>query len=196
MRAPTIGRSRRGMQRRLAEIGLARRVRLHIFANAFKLAAAHVLQVLPLGSLRRRLVQIHRNLVALPDFLASAARDGDAILQRHAFDRDERNHVGSAQAGMRARVLGQVDQFSGFADAANRRLGHIDGIADQGDDAAVVIGVHLAIEEIDAIHLHGFEDGIDASLVAPFREVGNTFDECGHNDQDKAKGGRRVSDRR
>ena len=96
--------------------------------------------------------------------------------------------------GMRARVLGQVDQLGSFADAADRRLGDVDRIADQGNDAAVVIGIHLAVEEIDAVHLHGFKDGVDASLVAPFREVRNTFDECGHKDQDKAERAIRRND--
>jgi hypothetical protein len=51
-----------------------------------------------------------------------------------------------------------------------------------------VVRVHLAIEEVNAIHLHGFENGIDASFVAPFREVRNTFNERGHKHQDKTAG--------
>ena len=86
---------------------------------------------------------------------------------------------------MRARVLGEVDQLGGLADAANRSFGYVHRIADQRDHAAVVIGVHLAIEQINAVHLHGFDNGIDASFVAPFGEVWYTFDECGHKYQDK-----------
>ncbi len=90
---------------------------------------------------------------------------------------------------MRSRVFGQVDQFGGLANAANGGLGYIHRIAHQGDDAAVVIGVHLAVEQIDAVHFHGFDNGVDFGFVAPFREVGYTFDECGHKDQDKTWGG-------
>src|ERR1700759_662464 len=86
---------------------------------------------------------------------------------------------------MRARVLGEIDQLSGFSDTAYRSLSHIDRIAHKGNDAAVVIGVHLAVEEIDSVHLHGFDDGVDATFVASFGEVRYTFDECGHKDQDK-----------
>ena len=104
----------------------------------------------------------------------------DAILQRDTFDRDERDHVGRAHARMRAGMLGEVNQLGGLADAADGSLGNVRRIADQGDDAAIMVGVHLAVEQINAVHLHGFQDGVDAGLVAAFREVGNTFDECGH----------------
>ncbi len=81
---------------------------------------------------------------------------------------------------MRPGVPGQVDEFRSFADAANHGLLHLRGIANQRDDAAVVVGIHLAVEEVDAVQLHGLEDGIDLGLIAAFGEVGYTFDECGH----------------
>ncbi len=81
---------------------------------------------------------------------------------------------------MRSRVLGEVNQLGGLADAADRGLRHLHRIANQGDDTAVVVGVHLAVEQIHAVHLHGFDDGVDPGLVAPFRKVGYTFYECGH----------------
>ncbi len=81
---------------------------------------------------------------------------------------------------MRSRVLGQVNKFGGLANPANRGLRHLHRIADERDDTAVVVGVHLAVEQIHAIHLHGFENGIDFGLVAPFRKVRYTFYECGH----------------
>jgi hypothetical protein len=43
-----------------------------------------------------------------------------------------------------------------------------------------MIRVHLAVEEVNAVHLHGFEDGIDFGLVAAFGEVRYTLDECRH----------------
>jgi len=50
--------------------------------------------------------------------------------------------------GVRALMLGEVDQLGGPSDAANG--GFLNGIAfaDHGNDAAVVIGIHLAVEEI------------------------------------------------
>ncbi len=65
-------------------------------------------------------------------------------------------------------------------DAANYGFLHLHGIAHQRDDAAIMVGVHLAIEKVNAIHLHGFKDGVNFGLVAAFREVRNTFDECRH----------------
>jgi hypothetical protein len=39
-----------------------------------------------------------------------------------------------------------------------------------------VVGVHFAVEEIDAGNLHGLDDGVDLGGVAAFREIGNAFD--------------------
>jgi hypothetical protein len=77
-------------------------------------------------------------------------------------------------------VLGEVNKLGGLAYSADRGLRHVHRIADQRDDAAVVVGIHLAVEQIHAVHLHGLEDGVDSGLVAPFRKVGYTFYECGH----------------
>ncbi len=106
-------------------------------------------------------VEVDRNLEALPDFRADVAGHGDAIFNRHAVDGDEGNHIGRAHAGVRALVPREVDQLGGFAYAANR--GFLNGfpLAHQRDDAAVVVGVHLPVEEIDAGNLHGFDDGVD-----------------------------------
>ncbi len=81
---------------------------------------------------------------------------------------------------MRARVLRQVDELGSFPDATNHSFFHPHGIADQGDDTAIVVGVHLAVEKVDAVHLHSFENGVDFSFVAAFGKVRNAFDECRH----------------
>src|ERR1039457_6187373 len=121
-----------------------------------------------------------RYQVPLPYFFADTAGNGHAVFQRQTFNRDERNYIGCAKPGMRSRVLGQINKFGGLANPANRGLRHVHRIADERDDTAVVVGVHLAVEQIHAIHLHGFENGIDFGLVAPFRKVRYTFYECGH----------------
>ena len=78
-------------------------------------------------------------------------------------------------------MMSEVDQFGGFADAANG--GFLDRLAfaDQGDDAAVVVGIHFAVEQVDAGHLHGVDDGVNFGFIAAFGEIGNAFDERGHN---------------
>ena len=73
-------------------------------------------------------------------------------------------------------MLVQIDQLGRLAHAANRGLLDRLPLPHQRDDAAVVIGVHLAIEQEDAVHLHGLDDGVDFGLVAAFRKIGNTFD--------------------
>ena len=105
----------------------------------------------------------------------TAIFDGDAVKG------NERNHVGSAHARVCALMFGQVDHFRRLAHAADG--GFLNGLAlaDQRDDATVVVGVHFAIEQVDAGHLHGVDDGVDFGLVAAFREVGDAFDERGHD---------------
>jgi len=86
---------------------------------------------------------------------------------------------------MRAGVLREVDQLGRFADAANGGFLNSLAFADEGDDAAVVVGVHLAVEEVDAGDLHCCNDGVDFGGVAAFRKIGNTFDKsAGHGKKD------------
>ena len=93
---------------------------------------------------------------------------------------NEGDDVGGAEAGMGAGMFRQINEFGGFADAADGGFGNIDGIAYQSDNTAVMVGIHLAVKKIDAVHLHGFENGVNFGFVAAFGEIGDTFDECWH----------------
>ena len=169
------------MHARLAEIRTPRRVGRNLIADAFELSAPDVLQPLPLRRRRRRFVEIHGNLKALPDFRADMPCHGNAVFNRHAFNRDERHHVGGAHARMRTLMFGQVDQLRGLAYSADHRFLNRVAVADQRDHAAVVVGIHLAIKQIDAGHLHGIDNGVDFGLVAAFRKIRDTFDQrAGH----------------
>ena len=75
----------------------------------------------------------------------------------------------------------QIDEFGSLAHATNGGFLNRFAFANQCDDGAVVIGVALAVEQVDAGHLHGVDDGVDLGLVSAFREIWNTFDERGHN---------------
>ena len=99
----------------------------------------------------------------------------NAIFYGYAFDWNERDDVGSAHAGMRALMLRKIDYLSGLADTA--QYGFHDGLAvtDQRDDAAVVIGIHLAIEQKDTVHLHGLDNRVYLGFVAAFGKIGNTL---------------------
>jgi hypothetical protein len=51
-----------------------------------------------------------------------------------------------------------------------------------------VVGIHLAVEEIDAGDLHGFDNGIDFGRIAAFGKIRNTFDKSiRHGLKDKGR---------
>ncbi len=85
---------------------------------------------------------------------------------------------------MRALVPGEIDQLGSFADSTDR--GFLNGLAlaNQGDDAAIVIGVHLAVEQVDAGDLHRVDDGIHARFVAALGKVRNAFHQRRHNEEE------------
>src|SRR5205085_7843867 len=114
-----------GMASRLAKIRAARLIGENVFTQAFELPPAYILQILPFRPGGRRLVQIYRNLVALPYFRAYMLRDSNAILNSYAFNGDEGHHVSGANARMRALMLVQINQLRGFACTPNYRLGDV-----------------------------------------------------------------------
>ena len=112
---------------------------------------------------------------------AHVTRHGYAVFDCDAFDRNKRNHVGGAHARMRALMLRQVDQLRGLPYPADRRFLNRVAVADQSDHAAVVVGIHLAVEELDTRDFHGVDNGVDFGFVAAFGEIRDTFDEsAGH----------------
>ena len=113
---------------------------------------------------------------ALSDLRSDVARHGYAVFDGDAFDGDERNDVGSAHARVRTLMLGEIEHFGGLAHAANG--GFLDGLAlaDQSDDTAVVVGIHLAVEEIDAGNFHSFDNGVNFGGVASFGKIRDAFD--------------------
>jgi hypothetical protein len=56
-------------------------------------------------------------------------------------------------------------------------------ISDERYDTAVVVGVHLAVEQEDARDLHRFNDCVNFGLIAAFGKVWDTFDQCGHGER-------------
>src|SRR5262249_52288445 len=169
--------ARSGMQRSLAEVRLPLRIGSNLVAYALKLPATNVLEVLPLRPVCRSLVEIDWNLVAAPNLLADLPRNGDAILEPHALNRNERDYVGGAKSGMRSLMLIQIDQLGCFSHATDRSFGDGFAIANQSDHAAIVIGIHLSIEQIDAVDLHRLDNRINFLCIAPFRKIRDTLDQ-------------------
>ena len=157
------------------KIRLARWTAGDFRANAFELSAPYVFQILPLRRSRSSFVQVNRNLITLPDLLAHMARHGDAIFEGDSVDGDEWHNVRSSHAGMGSLMLTQIDQLGGLAHATNG--GFLDRLplADEGDDRAIVIRVHFAVEKINAIDLHGMDDGVNSCFVPALREIGDAF---------------------
>ncbi len=83
---------------------------------------------------------------------------------------------------------GEIDQLRRLADSANCRFLNRVALANERDDAAIVVGIHLAVEQIDAGNLHGFDNGVDLGRIAAFGKIGNAFNQrvghvIEHNDQ-------------
>ncbi len=165
-----------GWTRGLAKIGLARGVGRNVGANAFELTAANIFQILPFGRGSGSFIEINRNLKALCDLGSNVARHGYAVLDGDAVNRDERDDIGRAHARVRALMLGEVDQFGGFAYSSDGGFLNGFALADEGYHTTVVVGIHLAVEEIDPGNFHGFDNGIDFGRVAAFGKIRNTFD--------------------
>src|SRR5579862_3249405 len=160
---------------RLAKVRLACRVGRDLITDAFELSAPDVFEVLAVGRGGRGFVKVHGNSKAARDLRTNVASHRNTILQRHAVDWNERNYVGSAHAGVRTLVLSQVDELRGFADTANRGFLDRVAIANQSDDAAIVVRVHFAVEQVDAGNLHGLNDGVDLGCVAALGKIRNAL---------------------
>src|SRR5437870_8032724 len=139
------------MHSEVAEVRLPCRNCGDLGTNALKLAATDTLQILSLRDCRSRLVQINRNLMALPNLFANMPRHGHAIFDRHPLNRNERHHVRRAHPRMRSLMHVQINQLRRFANATDGGLLDWLTLADQRDDATIVVGIHLAIEQIDAV---------------------------------------------
>jgi hypothetical protein len=85
---------------------------------------------------------------------------------------------------MGATVLGEIDELRRLANTPNSGFGNCISLADESDDTAVVIGIHLAVEQIHALNLHGFDDGVNFRAIAALGKIGNTLNQRGHCQKD------------
>ena len=74
-------------------------------------------------------------------------------------------------------MLRQVDQLSGPSHAANGCFRNGFSLSGQRDDAAVVVRIHLPVEDINARERHRFDNGVNFGAVAPFGKVRDTLDQ-------------------
>ena len=72
---------------------------------------------------------------------------------------------------MCALVSIEINQFGGFANAANGSFLDRLPFADERDDATVMVGIHLPIEEVHAVEFHGLNNGINFGFVLSFGKI-------------------------
>ena len=108
------------------------------------------------------------------------SRDSNAIFERHTFNWDKWDNVGGAQSRVRSLMLIQINQFGRFANTANCSFLHRFPFTHERNDAAVVVSVHFAVEKIDAVQFHGFDDRVNFRFISPFGEVRHAFDQSLH----------------
>ena len=175
------GGARGGMELGIADVGATVRIALQVFAQAFELPATNVFKIYAIGAGGRGFVEKYRDAVAFPDFVADSPGERDAIVERHSFDGNEGHHVGGSHARVSALMRSEIDERGSFGDTAQRRFGNGIGIAGEGHDAAVVVAVHFAVEDIHAGHAaHGGDDGVHFRGIAAFGKIGNALDQSGH----------------
>src|SRR6185312_2355651 len=135
------------VRKREAEVGSAVRVDLDLFPHALELTLANVFQAAALGAACGRLIEVDGDLIATPDLGSGPLRQADTVLQRGTFEGDKGNYVGGAEAGMSALVAAQVNALGGEADGAHGGFRHRLRLAGNGDDGAIVVVIHLAVEQ-------------------------------------------------
>src|SRR5437867_12166183 len=108
-------------------------------------------------------------------------RQVDAVVHRDAADRDERDHVGGADAGMLATMGGEVDPAESLYGGTKRGLGDGLGWPDERQDRAIVVSVALAVQHDDAGDgLNGVDQRVNSLGLPAFADVGDTLDKTIH----------------
>ena len=151
-----------------SEIGAARFVLADQLLETLELPFAHVREILSFGPPRRVIVEIHRYVQLASDALAQLLRQLDALLDSHAGDRNKRDHIDGAHARVLALMDVQVDQLRRFLGDAEARLHARVGRADEREDAAMMIGVRLDVQNRHPGRLRRVDDRLNLSLIPAF----------------------------
>ncbi len=146
---------------RAADVGSASSVATGSLAKAFELASAHIFKLNAVGPGGCGSVEVNRNAIGPPDQQACLPCQNGALRQRDAADRNERDDIGSADAGMNALLLREVDQFRCFADRLDCRRNDRCGWSRDGDDGTIVSSIERPVEKAHAFDLHRRNDLAD-----------------------------------
>src|SRR5262249_28089877 len=149
----------------------------YIRRRSVEFGASHVLQRTPLRTPSRGFVKVDRYAIAPPNLSACLMRGGDTIGHDRSIQRDERDYVSRAHAGVRALVPAKIDAFGSLSRPPYRAFDNSLRPADERHYAAVMIGIGLPPEDAHAFgRLNRLHDGGYGVPVAALREIGNTFD--------------------
>jgi hypothetical protein len=89
---------------------------------------------------------------------------------------------------VRTLVLGKIDQLGSLPHSANGGFLNRLALAGQRDHAAVVVGIHFAIEQINAGNLHGLDNGVNFGRIAALGKIRNAFDKrARHGEKDNGR---------
>jgi hypothetical protein len=163
------------MQTGTAEVRTARRIFANRVGKAFELAAPHFFKVRPIGAGCGSFVKEDRHIEAPPDLEAGLPRQQRALLELDAGNGNEGDYVGRPDAGVDSLLASEVNEFCRFSGASDGSLNYGRGFAGDGDDGAIVIGIHGPVEEANAVDMHCGYDCLDAARVCTFGEVGNAL---------------------
>ena len=178
------------MEFRPAEIRRPFRVGADRFPQAFELTPPDKGKVDAVRPRRGQLVQIGRYRKLVGDLLGQSLGNLDALLHRHAGNRHERHDVGRTHARVLALVLVQVNQLGRDPDRPESGVEHRFRLADEADDRAIVVRVHLLVEHRNAVdRLDDVDNLIDYLGPAALAEIGHAFDYLTHKRNSSLNGG-------
>jgi hypothetical protein len=160
-----------------ADVGAAGGIAAGGVAQAFELTATHVFELNAIGAGSSSSVEVDGDAVAAPDEEAGLAGENGALGERGSADRDKGDDVGGADAGMDALLLGEIDEFGGFAGGADCGFNDTGRCAGDGDDGTVVRLVEGPVEQANTVDVHCGDDLFNFGCVVAFGEVWDAFDD-------------------
>ncbi len=135
-------------------------------------------QVLALGLECGGLVAISRDRQLVGDALGQVARQGGALLQCNAGNRNQRQNVGGAHTRVGTLMVPHIDRFGRLSDALESGLDDRLGRSDERDDRAVGRLAGIDVQHLDATRtFDGRDDPPDRLLIAPLAEIGDALND-------------------
>src|SRR3989442_7267537 len=169
------------MEPKGAESGPAVRIRRDLDLQALVFPTADIRQSATVGTGRGCLVQVDRHVQLVGNSFSDRAREAATIVHRDARDGDKGEDVESSHPRMFALVTIHVDPLHGLLRTSERGLGDTSAIANERDDGAIVVRVHLLIKDSDGGDgADGLRDRVDDILAAALGEIWDALDDLRH----------------